>query len=762
MLFRQRGLAVLLSVVAACLVFGTVMSHSAGAIGQPVTAEPCNGSGATIFDVTITGVTSTTATVSWQTDPATESCLDLDSAILPIFPSPQPISQGFQGIAYVPGEYDGYLDWVDRALVTSTLASDVDAIASANFNGLVLYPAGPSGGAIHPWDEVVLDRAATRGLKVVFRLEWYDQPSFDWEGGDCDAILDHYDAYLAYFRANPDLLFYFLINMPLDDPAILDTNPTIGEQRDYVAHCYDALKTRVPSATVYANTYYGWRDELHQAPVGDLVDGVSVVTYSQHAAGAPFDCTVVPTAGHPASSLICKDQFDYYLDKAWSENNLAALGKPLVLDSTGFAPAASFDNPAQRNGIVADSWAKVKAIAILQRYLDQDVRLYGWSYFKLLHKGEADWGLIDRRRITDSTITTTHHLNLADLHPAMPYTFTIQAGSATSDIYTFATSAPPSEANVSPLITMADPPYGHELAPLGGELTIAWQDNDPDDDATIGLYYDVDDAGCNGAMIVNGLSEDSAVDSYTWALPTALPTGSYYIYGQVSDGTDPVECDYSSGRFVPSNETLEVLSGAGTIIVDGLLDEPAWQFATPYTYAVHISQTDVTTATVRALWDQDYLSLGFEVEDAQVETAAPETPWDGDSVSAIFNNGEFKCRQDVGGTGEGVCDRGLYLPPCTTLDDSSGTDCGFAAEMRIQWSRLRIAANLGDVMPTDLLSVDHDGNPGAPYDDPGTEFSKLSWDGDNSVDTSGRSLTLVSVCDLWPCIWLPAILKVWP
>ena len=99
------------------------------------------------------------------------------------------------------------------------------------------------------------------------------------------------------------------------------------------------------------------------------------------------------------------------------------------------------------------------------------------------------------------------------------------------------------------------------------------------------------------------------------------------------------------------------------------------------------------------------------------------------------------------------------MPSCTTLDDPGDTDCGFTAEMRIQWSELRITANLGDVMPADLLSVDHDGNPGALYDDPGTEFSKLSWDGDGNVDTSGRSLTLLNICDRWPCIWLPSILK---
>jgi hypothetical protein len=761
MLSHQRILGLLTALVLTVIVsLGSIAARSylARAAQGPVAARiPC-GNTAAISNVTVTDVTSMTAVVSWQTSPSTTSCIDLDSAVHAVFPSPQPISQAFQGATYAPGEYNAYLNWVDRDLVTDTIISDVEAIASANFNAIVLYPTEPTTPTIHLWDQITFDTAAMQELRIAFRLEWYDQPSFDWEHENCDAILDHYDVYLSYFKTNPDRLLYFLINMPLDDPNILDTNPTIGQQRDYIAYCHNALKARVPGATVYANTYYGWRDELHQAPVGDLVDGVSVVIYAQHADGAPFDCNVIPTANHPASALICKDQFDYYLDKAWVENNLAALGKLLALDQTGFAPAATYDDPNQMTGKVADSWAKVRAIEASRRYLNQDTRLYGWSYFKLLHKDEAGWGLIDRRRITDPITTTTHQLTLTDLFPATPYTFTLQAGDTKSGVYTFTTSVPPTETNAAPLLTITKPPYGHELVPPGGQLTITWRDDDPDDEAAIGLYYDANDADCDGTMIVDGSPEDNSTDIHTWTLPTTLPTGSYYVYSQIDDGTNPTECDYSSGRFVPSTETLKVLPVSVAITVDGVMNEPVWQYAIPLTYAIHISQTDVTTATARALWDWDFLYVGFEVEDTQVETA--DVDWDDDSVSIIFNNGEFRCRQDVGGTGEGECDRALDLPSGTTLDDPNDTDRGYTAEMRIQWSKVRITANACDIVPTDFLSVDHDGNPGAPYTD--AEFSKLSWDGDSRVDTTGRSINLVSYCGQCQCVWLPIILKAWP
>jgi hypothetical protein len=167
-----------------------------------VAGTPC-GTTAGISNIAVTNVTSMTARVSWQTSLPTESCLDLDSVIHPIFTGTQPISKTFQGVAYAPAEYENYLSWVNRDVVTNTIISDVNAIADAGFNSIVLYSAGPTGGAIHPWDQVVFDRAAALGLKIAFRLEWYPA-SFNWNDEDCDAILNHYDAYLSYFQANPE------------------------------------------------------------------------------------------------------------------------------------------------------------------------------------------------------------------------------------------------------------------------------------------------------------------------------------------------------------------------------------------------------------------------------------------------------------------------------------------------------------------------------------------------------------------------------
>ena len=60
--------------------------------------------------------------------------------------------------------------------------------------------------------------------------------------------------------------------------------------------------------------------------------------------------------------------------------------------------------------------------------------------------------------------------------------------------------------------------------------------------------------------------------------------------------------------------------------------------------------------------------------------------------------------------------------------------------MRIPWVRTPAE---GSKIAADFLSVDHDYNPGGLYNDPGTVFSKISWDGDENVDTAEKSILLL-------------------
>lgn len=174
--------------------------------------------------------------------------------------------------------------------------------------------------------------------------------------------------------------------------------------------------------------------------------------------------------------------------------------------------------------------------------------------------------------------------------------------------------------------------------------------------------------------------------------------------------------------------------------IDGRLDEEVWSQAQPLIYAVHPPANDSTTVAVRLLWDDEYLYAGFDVSDTQVEDSSA-TPWDGDSVSAIIDNGGQiqEYRHSLLADRSQSAPTGYHLKGTTTFDNPSDQDKGYSIEMRIPWVRTPAE---GSTIAADFLSVDHDYNPGGLFKDRDTVFSKISWDGDASVDTAKKSIFL--------------------
>jgi hypothetical protein len=106
--------------------------------------------------------------------------------------------------------------------------------------------------------------------------------------------------------------------------------------------------------------------------------------------------------------------------------------------------------------------------------------------------------------------------------------------------------------------------------------------------------------------------------------PIALGTGSNEVNSPPSS--------------LPPSEVVSAIRTVNSLTVDGNLDEPIWKQAQLLIYAVHPPANDSTKATVKLLWDDRYLYVGFDVNDTQVESSVT-TPWDGDSVSTIIGNG---------------------------------------------------------------------------------------------------------------------------
>jgi hypothetical protein len=192
-------------------------------------------------------------------------------------------------------------------------------------------------------------------------------------------------------------------------------------------------------------------------------------------------------------------------------------------------------------------------------------------------------------------------------------------------------------------------------------------------------------------------------------------------------------------------DALGVVDAVGTgqsPTIDGQLDDAVWSQAQPFTFARHPPANASTTATIRLLWDDRYLYAAFDVSDLQVEGSA--SLWDGDTVALIIDNGgqirEYRHSLLADSAGQ-EAQIAYILKGATTFDNPSDRDEGYSVEMAIPWAKTPAA---GSTIAADLWSIDHDQNPGGKYNDWGTIFSKISWDGDQNVTTVGRRIRLVT------------------
>ncbi|MBN1661900.1 MAG: VCBS repeat-containing protein [Anaerolineae bacterium] len=98
--------------------------------------------------------------------------------------------------------------------------------------------------------------------------------------------------------------------------------------------------------------------------------------------------------------------------------------------------------------------------------------------------------------------------------------------------------------NSAPAVTITGIPGAGTLgegAVLQSGYEISWAASDPEEAATLSLFYDIDNSGFDGVLIEMGLPLTQT--SYVWA-PDELASGSYYIYAKVEDNANAPTYDY--------------------------------------------------------------------------------------------------------------------------------------------------------------------------------------------------------------------------
>jgi beta propeller repeat protein len=109
--------------------------------------------------------------------------------------------------------------------------------------------------------------------------------------------------------------------------------------------------------------------------------------------------------------------------------------------------------------------------------------------------------------------------------------------------------------NIPPALQFLAPTDPAEPTDPWGDYIIRWIDSDPDDNASIRLYYDTDTAFLNlptgWVMDSDGqpalLEENSSTDAFCWATATCVDEGTYYIAAVLEDDWHDPVIIYSAG-----------------------------------------------------------------------------------------------------------------------------------------------------------------------------------------------------------------------
>ncbi|MCP4671587.1 MAG: hypothetical protein GY857_09795 [Desulfobacula sp.] len=122
--------------------------------------------------------------------------------------------------------------------------------------------------------------------------------------------------------------------------------------------------------------------------------------------------------------------------------------------------------------------------------------------------------------------------------------------------------------NVEPEIEITMP--FEDFLTNAGTMEIQWTDSDPDSSAKVSLYYDTDNQGEDGILIIEDIEEDqdSDQDRYTWDISN-IDDGVYYIYALISDEESTVY------RYAPITITIDRTQPVLSVSLDeGNYEEP--------------------------------------------------------------------------------------------------------------------------------------------------------------------------------------------
>lgn len=108
------------------------------------------------------------------------------------------------------------------------------------------------------------------------------------------------------------------------------------------------------------------------------------------------------------------------------------------------------------------------------------------------------------------------------------------------------------------------------------KVNITWNATDPDSIATISLYYDTDNSGEDGELIVSGLQENAELSNYKWDT-SGLPEGSFYVYAVIADASSSMVSYSTKSVLINRVTSVEYDNTHPDVILTGNWQTSSWE-----------------------------------------------------------------------------------------------------------------------------------------------------------------------------------------
>jgi alpha-tubulin suppressor-like RCC1 family protein len=190
--------------------------------------------------------------------------------------------------------------------------------------------------------------------------------------------------------------------------------------------------------------------------------------------------------------------------------------------------------------------------------------------------------------------------------------------------------------NRAPGITITAPAT-HTV--VDASYTIGWTASDPDNQASISLYYDTNNSDYDGTLITNSLSEGIHT-SYDWST-AAIPEGDYYIYAVISDGINQVKAYSARPLTIGHNHGLAVDVSGALNNYGGLYNAPSFNYES-------MALLNPTDGSIHAWGHGDYGGTGAPTDSGYTKIYSNAY-----AFAALKADGSIKAwgDADYGGTG---------------------------------------------------------------------------------------------------------------